>query len=131
MGVAHRRGLDACEQHAFRLMDEAERTKGDAFALVDTIVAACPDAAIAPKVRTKEAIFVLHHYARPVRYAAADFVARNVDALRSELIELIASTRNPCLVPMRTARRRARSSPAVARRFGTSVVSSFRSRWTA
>ena len=36
VGVAHRRGLDACEQHVFRLMDEAERTKGDAFALVDT-----------------------------------------------------------------------------------------------
>lgn len=125
VGDVHRRGLDACEQHIFRLMDEAERTKGDAFALVDAILAACPAAATAPKVRSNEAIFVLHHYARPVRYAAADFVARNVDALRAELTELIASTRSPCLVPM-CAVGDEPGSPAVGRRFATSVVASFR-----
>ena len=121
------RGLEACERHVFRLLDEAERTRTSASGLVAAIVHTAPVGAVqAPMVRVDDARFTLHHYARPVEYAAIDFVARNSDGMRPELLEMIASSRNPCMGVVGQGAAAARAATTTERRFAPSVVSAFR-----
>lgn len=88
------RVIDLCERCVFPRLDEATRLRTSAERFVEILSAERPVAFSVPLVRNTHVVFTIAHYAKPVTYNADVMIDRNTNAIRSEIVEVMASATN-------------------------------------
>lgn len=109
----------AALDRAFGLIDETARVA--VADLADQLVRHGAPHLAAPRVRAHDALFLVHHYAGEVVYDAALFAERNLDDLRPELVELMATSHFADLYDLAASPRR-RSIASTLRAQTTALV---------
>lgn len=85
--------VEMIERTLFVQLDEATRLRATPQSFVERMNAQRPFAFSTPLVRADVSLFSVAHFAGQVAYTADQFVARNSDELRDELLEFLRATR--------------------------------------
>lgn len=85
--------VEMIERTLFVQLDEATRLRATPQSFVERMNAQRPFAFSTPLVRADATLFSVAHFAGQVAYTADQFVARNSDELRDELLEFLRATR--------------------------------------
>lgn len=121
------RVVELCEETLFPLLDEAQRLRTSPEAFVETVNARRPVAFSVPLVRKSSTVFSIDHYAGKVLYNTQNFIERNTDELRPEIIDMMAASSDPTLASLFVAEPATASTNLWTRSVATTFLHQMRS----